>query len=128
MEEREKDAAPKEEYWDAPEAQTEPGNSLTWDDMIPKDQDVQPVWVEEQERELMEWSLPWQQDPKGTWFRDQSPRWRIWDECVWALSPNKNRINKYKLVMGPESAWPGQDVYQRYSELEERDKEEARES
>ena len=39
-EEREKDATsatPKEEDWDAPEVQTEPGNGLTWDDMIHKD-------------------------------------------------------------------------------------------
>ena len=50
---------PKVEDWDTPEAQTEPGNSLTWDDMIPKDHKVQPTWVIEQERELMEWSLLW---------------------------------------------------------------------
>ena len=27
----------EEENWDAPEAQTDPGNGLTWDEMIPKD-------------------------------------------------------------------------------------------
>ena len=65
-EEREKDATPKEEDWDAPEAQTEPGNGLMWDDMIPRDPEVQPTWVVDQEHELMEPSLPWRRDPEGT--------------------------------------------------------------
>ena len=61
--EREKDEP--EEDWDTPEAQTEPGNGLTWDEMIPKDHGVGPAWVERQERELMEKSLPWRCDPEG---------------------------------------------------------------
>ena len=72
-EEREKDATsatPKEEDWDAPEVQTEPGNGLTWDDMIQKDHEEQPTWVIELELELVERSLPWRRDPEGTWFRD----------------------------------------------------------
>ena len=76
--EREKDE-PVED-WDAPEAQTEPGNGLTWDEMIPKDHGVAPSWVETQERELLEQSLLWRCDPEGTiWQRDPSPRWRIRD-------------------------------------------------
>ena len=30
----------EEEDWDAPEAQTDPGNGLTWDEMIPRDHGV----------------------------------------------------------------------------------------
>ena len=68
IKDREKDALPEEEDWDALEAQTEGANGLMWDDIIPKDHGVQPNWVEEQERKLMERSLPWRQDPEGTWF------------------------------------------------------------
>ena len=75
--EREKDQSVEEDDLDTAESQTEPGNGLTWDKMIFKDHGVQPAWVEKQERELLERSLPWRQDPKGTWFRDPSPRWRI---------------------------------------------------
>ena len=60
--EREKD---KPEDWDAPEAQTDPGNGLTWDEMVPKDHGVAPSWVEAQEREQLEMNLPWRCDPEG---------------------------------------------------------------
>ena len=56
-----------------PEAQTKPGNGLTWDNLIPKDHGVQLAWVMKQECKLMERSLPWRQDPEDTWFRDPSP-------------------------------------------------------
>ena len=73
------------EDWDAPEAQTDPGNGLTWDEMIPRDHGVAPTWVERQEQERIDRSLPWRSDPEGSiWQRDPSPRWRIREE--WALS------------------------------------------
>ena len=84
--------------------------------MIPKDHGVQPAWMERQERELLERSLPWRQDPEGTWFRDPSPRWRVREEWIRASSPDKARVMKYKLVTGPESALPGQDVHPGYGE------------
>ena len=65
IEEREHLAQEKEqekaasEDWDAPESQTNPGSGLTWDEMIPKDHGVAPSWVERQEREKIERSLPW---------------------------------------------------------------------
>ena len=34
-------------------------------------------------------------------------------------SPEKSQISKYKLVTGPESTWPGQDVHGRYPGPEE---------
>ena len=112
--EREKDE-PMED-WDAPEAQTEPGNGLTWDEMIPKDHGVTPTWVEDQERELLERSLSWRCDPEGTWQRDPSPRWRIREEWARASSPERNHIMKNKLVMGPDSALHGHDVPLRYGD------------
>ena len=56
-----------------------------------------------------------------------SPRWRIREEWVRTSSPDKSRINKYKLVTGPESAWPGQDVHRRYPDPEELHLEEIKE-
>ena len=64
-EEREKDATPKEEDWDTPEAQTKPGNGLTWDGMIPKDHEIQSTWVVDQDCELIEQSLPWRRNPRA---------------------------------------------------------------
>ena len=50
IEERERLAQEQEksasEDWDAPESQTDLGNELTWDEMIPKDHSVVPSWVE----------------------------------------------------------------------------------
>ena len=99
----------KEDY----EAQTDPGNGLTWDEMIPKDHSVAPSWVECQERQQMEMNLPWRCDPEGTtiWQRDPSPRWRIQEEWAKASSTERDGILKYKLVRGPGSSLPGQDVH-----------------
>ena len=80
--------------------------------MIPKDLGTAPSWVERQERERMEMSLPWRCDPEGTiWQRDPSPRWRIREEWARASSPERNNIMKYKLVMGPDSSLPGYDLH-----------------
>ena len=76
IEERERLAKEKEpeqaesEDWDAPEAQTDPGNGLTWDEMIPRDHGVAPSWAERQEQERIERSLPWRCDPEGTSGRE----------------------------------------------------------
>ena len=52
---------------------------------------------------------------RGTiWQRDSSPRWRIREEWARASSTERESILKYKLVMGPDSAFPGQDVHLRY--------------
>ena len=96
-------------------AQTNPGNGLTWDEMIPKDHGVAPPWVERQEREKLEMDLPWRCNPEGTiWQRDPSPRWRIREEWARASSTERDGIMKYKLVMGPDSAFPGQAVHPPY--------------
>ena len=98
----------EEEDWDAPEAQTDPGNGLTWDEMIPKDHGQAPDWVELQEQERWERSLPWRLDPEGyRWQRDPSPRWRVREEWANASIEDRENIIKYRLVMGPDSACPG---------------------
>ena len=100
------------EDWDAPEAQTEPGNGLTWDEMIPKDHGVAPSWVERQEWQKLEMNLPWRCDPEGTfWQRDPSPRWRVREEWTRASFTQRASIMKYKLVMGPDSVSPGRNVH-----------------
>ena len=97
-----------EEDWDAPEAQTDPGNGLTWDEMIPKDHGEAPSWVERQEEARWERDLPWRCDPDGEiWRRDPSPRWRIREEWANAEIEDRDGIVKYQLVMGPDSACPG---------------------
>ena len=102
----------EEEDWDAPEAQTDPGNGLTWDEMIPRDHGVAPDWVELQEQARWERSLPWRCDPEGSiWQRDPSPRWRVREEWANASIEERDGIMKYKLVMGPDSAFPGYDVH-----------------
>ena len=95
-------AAPQseEEDWDAPEAQTDPGNGLTWDDMIPRDHGVAPDWVELQEQAWWERSLPWRCDPEGSiWQRDPSPRWRVREEWANASIEERDSIMKYKLCL-----------------------------
>ena len=102
----------EEEDWDAPESQTDPGNGLTWDEMITWDHGVAPSWVERQEQERIDRSLPWRWDPEGSiWQRDPSPRWRIREEWANASVEDREGIMKYKLVMGPDSAFPGYDVH-----------------
>ena len=65
----------EDEDWDAPESQTDPGNGLTWDETITRDHGVAPSWVERQEQERIDRSLPWRCDPEGSmWQRDPSPR------------------------------------------------------
>ena len=68
---------------------------LTWDEMIPKAYSMVPTWVEDQERELLETSLPWRCDPEETWQCDPSPRWRIREEWARASWPERNNIMKY---------------------------------
>ena len=98
----------EEEDWDAPEAQADPGNGLTWDDMIPKDHGQAPDWVEQQEQARWERDLPWRCDPDGeVWQRDPSPRWRVREEWANASVEDREHIMKYRLVMGPDSACPG---------------------
>ena len=110
---------PEEEDWDAPEAQTDPGNGLTWDEMIPRDHGVAPDWVELQEQARWERSLPWRCDPEGSiWQRDPSPRWRVCEEWANASIEERDSIMKYKLVMGPDSAFPGYDVHPQRQEEE----------
>ena len=104
----------KRQDWDAPEAQTDPGNGLTWDEMIPRDHGVAPARVERQEQEKVDRSLPLRCDPEGTmWQRDPSPRWRIREEWANATDAEKETTMKYKLVMGPGSASSGSDVHPR---------------
>ena len=80
--------------------------------MITKDHGVAPSWVECQEREQIELNLPWRCDPEGTfWQRDPSPRWRVREEWTRASSAERASIMKYKLVMGPDSAFPGWNVH-----------------
>ena len=72
--------------------------------------------VERQERQQMEMNLPWRCDPEGTiWQRDPSPRWRIREEWARASSTERDGILKYKLVMGPDSSLPGQDIHPCYN-------------
>ena len=104
MEERDRLAQEQEksasEDWDAPESQTDPGNGLTWDEMIPKDHGVAPSWVERKEQEKIKRSLPWRCDPEGTiWQRDPSPRWRVREEWINTSAAKRDTILKYKLVM-----------------------------
>ena len=59
--------------------------------------------------------LLWRCNPEGTiWQRDPSLRWRIREEWARASSTERDSILKYKLVMGPDSAFPGQAVHPRY--------------
>ena len=59
---------------------------------------------------------PWRCDPEGTiWQRDPSPRWRIREEWARASSTERDSIVKYKLVMGPDSAFPGRAVHPCYN-------------
>ena len=99
-----------------PQKPRPPGNGLAWDDMIPKDHGVAPSWVENLEHEQMEMNLPWRCNPEGTiWQRDPSPRWRIREEWARASLSDRDSIMKYKLVMGPDSSLPGQDVHPSFS-------------
>ena len=76
--------------------------------MIPKDHGQAPDWVELQEQERWERSLPWRLDPEGyRWQRDPSPRWRVREEWANASIEDRENIIKYRLVMGPDSACPG---------------------
>ena len=80
--------------------------------MIPKDHGLVPFWVERQEQEKIERSLPWRCDPGGTmWQRDPSPRWRVREEWTNATAAKRETVMKYKLVTGPGSASPGVNVH-----------------
>ena len=45
------------------------------------------------------------------WLRDPRPRWRIREEWTNASTEEHEGIMKYKLVMGPDSAFPGINVH-----------------
>ena len=80
--------------------------------MIPRDHGVAPAWVERQELERLDRSLPWRCDPEGSiWQRDPSPRWRVREEWANASLEERDGIMKYKLVMGLDSTYAGVNVH-----------------
>ena len=55
------------------------------------------------EREAAEMSLPLHEGEGGIWYRHPSPRWQVRDEWTQASPEEREKLDRYRMVMEPDA-------------------------